>query len=54
MTEVEIKKELQEQGVAEVHRVTVKRDTDKVPTSTPLLTFSMPEMPKEIMVAVKR
>ena len=30
MTETEIKKELQEQGVVEVHRVTVKKDTEKV------------------------
>ena len=54
MTEVEIKKELQEQGVAEVHRVMVKRDTDKVPTNTPFLTFNVPEMPKEIMVGSQK
>ena len=30
MTEMEIRTELQEQGVAEVHRVTVKKDTEKV------------------------
>ena len=50
MTEKEIKTELQEQGVAEVHRVTVKRDTEKVPTNTLFLTFNTPEMPKEITV----
>ena len=38
MTETEIKTELQEQGVVEVHRVTVKRDTKKVPTNTLFLT----------------
>ena len=26
----------------------MKRDTEKVPTDTPFLTFSTPEMPKEI------
>ena len=50
MKETEIKKELQEQGVAEVHRVTVKRDTEKVPTNTLFLTFNTPELPKEITV----
>ena len=48
--EVEIKTELQEQGVVEIHRVTVKRDTEKVPTNTLFLTFSTPERPNEIMV----
>ena len=42
--------ELQEQGVVEVHRVMVKGDTEKVPTNTLFLTFSTPEMPKEITV----
>ena len=51
MTETEIKMELQEQGVVEVHRVTVKRDTEKVPTNTLFLTFNTPELPKEIMVS---
>ena len=50
MTEAEIKKELQEQGVPEVHRMTVKRDTEKVPTNTLFLTFNTPEMSKEITV----
>ena len=36
MTEMEIKTELQEQGVVEVHRVTVKRDTEKVQTKHPV------------------
>ena len=51
MTEEEIKTELQEQGVVEIHRVTVKRDTEKVPTNTLFLTFNTPEMPKEIIVS---
>ena len=50
MTEMEIKTELQEQGVVEVHMVTMKRDTEKVPTNTLFLTFNTPEMPKEITV----
>ena len=43
MTEMEIRMALQEQGVVEVHRVTLKRDTEKVPTNTP-------DLPKEITV----
>ena len=42
MTEVEVRTELQEQGVVEVHRVTVKKDTEKVPTNT--LTFNTPDL----------
>ena len=45
MTEMEIRTELQEQGVVEVHRVTMKKDTENVPTNTLFLTF-----PKEITV----
>ena len=51
MTEMEIKTELQEQGVVDVHRVTVKRDTEKVPTNTLFLTFNTPDFPKEITVS---
>ena len=51
MTETEIKMELQEQDVVEVHVVTVKRDTEKVPTNTLFLTFNTPELPKEITVS---
>ena len=50
MTEMEIRTELQEQGVVEVHRVTVKKDTEKVPTKTLFLTFNTPDLPKEITV----
>ena len=48
MTDTEIK--TQEQGVVEIHRVTVKRDTGKVPTNTLFLTFNTPDLPKEITV----
>ena len=50
VTETEIKTELQEQGVVEVHRVTVKRDIEKVPTNTLFLTFNTPDLLKEITV----
>ena len=50
MTEMEIKAELQEQDIVEVHRVTMKSDTEKVPTNTLFLTFSTPDLPKEITV----
>ena len=50
MTETEIKTELEQQGVVEVHRVTVKRDTEKVPTNTLFLTFNTPDLLKEITV----
>ena len=48
MTKTEIKTELQEQGVVEVRRVTVKSDTEKVLISTLFLTFNTPDLPKEI------
>ena len=51
MTEMEIRMGLQEQGVVEVHRVTVKKDTEKVPTNTLFLTFNTPDLPKEITVS---
>ena len=50
MTETEIKTELQEQGVVQVPRVTEKEDSEKVHTTTLFLTFSTPDLPKEIMV----
>ena len=50
MTEMEIRMALQEQGVVEVHRVMVKKDTEKVPTSTLFLTFNTPDLLKEITV----
>ena len=40
----------QEQSVVEVHRVTVKKDTEKVPNNTLFLTFNTPDLPKEITV----
>ena len=43
MLEMEIRSELSEQGVIEVHKVTVKRDMEKLPTNTLFLTFNTPE-----------
>ena len=51
MTEMEIGMKLQEKGVVEVHRVTVKKDTEKVSTNTLFLTFNTPDIPKEITVS---
>ena len=47
---MEIRMELQEQGVVEVHRVTVKKDTEKVPMNTLFLIFNTPDLPKGITV----
>ena len=50
LSEVEIRDERKTQGVVEVHRVTVKKEGKVVPTNTLFLTFSRPDMPKEIKV----
>ena len=49
-SESEIRDELRTRGVAEVHRVTVKKGEVVVPTSTLFLTFNRPDMPAEITV----
>ena len=54
MTEAEIKTELKEQGVVEVHGVMVNRDTEKVPTNTLFLIFNTSEMPKQITVGYQK
>ena len=51
VTEMKIKTELQAQGVVEVRRVMVNRDTEKVPTNTLFLTFNTPDLPEEITVS---
>ena len=51
MMETDIKMELQEQGVVEVHRVTVMRDTVKICTTTLFLTFSTPDLLEKTMAA---
>ena len=50
MMEVEIWDELKDQGVVGVYRVTPKKDGKVIPTNTLFLTFSSPELPKEITV----
>ena len=52
MTETEVKTELQEQGVVEVHRVTVKKDTENVPTNTLFLTFNTRDFRKRSRSAI--
>ena len=49
MSEVEIRDELKDQGVAGVPRVTLK-EGKVIPTNTLFLTFVSPELPKEITV----
>ena len=50
MSEVEIRDELKDQGVAGVNRVTLKKEGKVIPTNTLFLTFGSPELPKEITV----
>ena len=45
MTEVEIRDELKDQGVAGVNQVTLK-EGKVMPTNTLFLTFGSPELPK--------
>ena len=54
MSEAEIKDELGEQGVTDVHRVYIKKGETKVPTSTLFVTFCMPTIPKVITVGYLR
>ena len=46
MTETAIKTELQEQGVVEVHRVTVKKDTEKGPPQHPVSDLQQSRPPE--------
>ena len=50
MSEVEIRDELKDQGMAGVNRVTLKKEGKVIPTNTLFLTFGSPELPKEITV----
>ena len=50
MTEVEIRDELKDQGVAGVNRVTLKKEGKVIPTNTLFLILGSPELPKEITV----
>ena len=48
MSDLEIWDELKDQGVVGVHRVTVRKNGEVIPTDTLFLTFSSPDLPKEI------
>ena len=50
MSDLEIWDELKDQGVVGVHRVTVRKNGEVIPTNTLFLTFSSPYLPKEIRV----
>ena len=50
VTEAEIKSELASQGVTDVHRVMVKKGSEKVPTNTFFLTFCTTVLPPSIKV----
>ena len=49
-SEVEIRDNLKDHGVVGVNRVTLKKEGKVIPTSTLLLTFGSPDLPKEITV----
>ena len=50
MSEVEIRDELKDQGVAGVNWVMLKKEGKVIPTNTLFLTFGSPELTKEITV----
>ena len=50
MSEFELKDELKDQDVVGVNQVTLKKEGKVIPTNTLFLTFSSPELPKEITV----
>ena len=50
LSEVEIRTELKDQGVTEVHRVTTRKGADRVPTDTFFLTFCVSSLPASIKV----
>ena len=54
MSELEFLGELKDQGVVGVHRVTVRKNGEVMPTSTLFLTFSSPDLRKEIKVGYLR
>ena len=54
LSEAEIKSELQSQGVCDVHRVTVRKGSDRVPTNTYFVTFALSTLPESIKVGYLR
>ena len=53
-TAQEIRDELRDQGVVGVHRMTVRKNGEVIPTSTIFLTFNSPDLPKEIKMGYLR
>ena len=54
LSELEIKGELASEGVLDVHRVQVTKDSEKVDTNTLFLTFATPSPPKFIKIGYLR
>ena len=54
MSELEIWDELKDQGVVGVHPVTVRKNGEVLPTNALFLTFSSPDLPKEMKVGYLR
>ena len=54
MSELEIRDELKDKGVVGVHRVTVRKNGEVIPTGTLFLTLNRPDLPKEIIVGYLR
>ena len=50
MTEAQIRSDMRDQGVIGVHRVTVRKGGDRVPTNTYFLTFSLHQLPEKVKV----
>ena len=50
VSEAVIRSELESQGVIDVHRVKITKDSKTVETSTLFLTFAMPKLPESIRV----
>ena len=54
MSEAEIRSGMEDQGVIAVHRVTVRKGSDRVPTNTLFLTFCLPRLPESVRVGYLR
>ena len=54
MSELEIRNELKDKGVVGVHRVSVRKNGEVIPTSTLFLTLNRPDLPQEIKVGYIR
>ena len=52
--EIDIRKELESEGVMDVHRVTISRESGKIETNTLFLTFATPNPPASIKIGFLR